>query len=408
MNRKLFILLLTQLLIMLFGVNALAYSGESDLEDTIRALKVLTGQTSADPLLAGDHIDGDRKISLGEAIYWMQDASGIPFVDLQAQDYEEDFLLSALALDVAVGERQEIVILDTPRVGLDDMAYNLEDLVFTTIRGETVARVEKEDLTSESVKDTYYYIRGLAPGVAVFQISYEGYSGQKPLVAVNVTEADTAGPAIETDIVLTKYDTIYFAEERIDFTFTVTTDPAAQVSAELNGTVYLPTDGSFTVDLVNGYNPIVITAANDAGATTKVVNLRAKKIACSLVNMTRPGAGVFYEGDTLALQFTGLVNPIPKVSRIYNPSEINIAFDTEMPRYSAITGGKAQYALNTVQIELTAAGSHMLTGGHIDVNWFGDALYSERSVGTAPLQYGGAPDRQKLFRAARYCRHSPG
>ena len=52
-----------------------------------------------------------------------------------------------------------------------------------------------------------------------------------------------------------------------------------------------------------------------------------------------------------------------------------------------ITGGTAQYNIKNVEMELTAAGTHTLTGGHIDTNWFGDPLYSERSVGTArPIQ----------------------
>ena len=198
---------------MVLCLNAFAYTGESDLEDTIRALKIMIGQTNADPILAGEHIDGDRKIGLGEGeavLYWMQDAAGYSFCRPTGPGLRERIFCSApLDFEIPVGERQEITVFDTPRVGLDDQAYNREDLIFTLIKGEGVARVETEDDT-DSVEDTYYFFRGLSQGVAVFQISYDGYTGQKPLVAINVTEADTTGPALETDIILTKYDIIYF------------------------------------------------------------------------------------------------------------------------------------------------------------------------------------------------------
>lgn len=382
MTLRLFILILTQMLIVLLGANALAYTGESEPGDTIRALMIMTGRSPSETVTVEEDIDGDGRIGLAEAIYWMQDAAGIPFVDSEAQDYEMDFLLSALDFEITVGERQEIVILDTPRVGNDDQAYNREDLIFTTISGEEVAQVETENLT-DSEEDTYYYIRGLSQGVAVFQISYDGYTGQKPLVAVNVKAADAAGPMIETDIVLTKYDIVYFTEESVDFTFTVTTDEEATITAEVNGTVYVPQDDSFTVPLFNGYNPIVITAVGATGTTTKVINLRAKKCAFSVVNMSRTRSEFFYEGDIVTLDFTGLVQPVPKVSHIYNPSANRVTYDTDMPRYSVITGTTAQYSVNNVEMELTAAGTYSLTNGHINVNWFGSALYSEASVGAS-------------------------
>ena len=383
MKKKLIMLIVTQWLIVLLSVSAFAYTGESDLEDTIRALKIMAGQTNSEAIQADDDLDGDGKIGLGEAIYRMQDAAGIPFVDLQAQDYEEDFLLSALDLEISKGERQEIVVLDTPRVGLDDQAFNREDLVFTTIKGETVARVEIENPT-DSVEDTRYYIRGLSQGVAVFQISYDGYAGQMPLVAVNVKASDAAGPTIETDITLTKYDIVYFTGKSVNFTFSVSTDKNATVTSEVNGKIHNPVDGKFTVSLINGYNPIVITATGSSGTTTKVLNIRAKRCAYSIVNQTRPNSNVFYEGDIVTLDFTGLIVPVPKVSRIYNPAANRITYDCDMPRYSVITGDTAQYKIENVEMELTAAGTYNLANGHIDTNWFGSALYSETPVGTSP------------------------
>ncbi|ACV62816.1 Ig domain protein group 2 domain protein [Desulfofarcimen acetoxidans DSM 771] len=309
------------------------------------------------------------------------------------QNYPDDFLLSALNLEMEKGERKELVVLDTPRVGLDDQAFNRDDLIFSvnnlSVAGavyDDVVAVEKEN-SDGSKKGTRYYVKGLNEGVAQIKVTYPGYRGQDTVVAVNVKKLSAAGPELTTDIALTKYDILYFIGDSLDYTFNVSTDSDASVAASVYGQEYAAQAGKITVRLKDGYNPIVVTAGNAGGTTTKVFNIRAKKMAIQMENLTRTGSADMYEGDIIQISYSGLVTPVPKVSRIYNPAAVGVSHSCKMPRYSIVSGSFSQYDLatsNGIRMELTGAGEFMLTDGHIDENWFGDGLYSEAPVGTAP------------------------
>ncbi|SFG56905.1 Cadherin-like beta sandwich domain-containing protein [Desulfotomaculum arcticum] len=312
----------------------------------------------------------------------------------EVRNYPNDFLLSTFDLEMVEGERKEIVVFDTPRVGLDDKAFNRDDLIFTVNNLTSVAEsvydnvvaVEKEntDGTEEGIK---YYVKGLTEGIAAIKITYNGYEGQDAVIAVNVKKAGASGPELETDIEVTKYDVVYFTGDSLNYTFNVDTDAGATVVAGVYGQGYTSGSGAFTVNLKDGYNPIIITASNTGGTTSKVYNIRAKKMAIQIDNLTRPGSPHMYEGDVIKISCSGLVIPVPKVSRIYNPAAVGVSYSCDMPRYSTVSGSFSQYDLatsNGIQMELTGAGEFVLTDGHIDENWFGSGLYSETPVGTAP------------------------
>lgn len=206
-----------------------------------------------------------------------------------ARNYKHDFLLSTLSLEMKEGERKEVVLFDTPRVGNEDGAYNRTDLVTEVIEGSDVVSVEKDN-PDGTVTGTRYYVKGHKEGIARIKISYPGYEGQTTVLAVNVTKAVPAGPALSTDIELSKYDILYFTGDSMDYSFKVATDPDATVAAVLNGVQSAAADGRITVKLKDGYNPIVLTSSKAAGKTTKIYNLRAKKIAYTVENVTRPGS----------------------------------------------------------------------------------------------------------------------
>jgi LPXTG-motif cell wall-anchored protein len=306
-------------------------------------------------------------------------------------NYANDFLLSSLDFEMAIGERKEIVVLALPDAGNNNGAYNRTDLQFDVISGEGVATVESEN-PSGTPKGTLYYIKGLQAGVAEIRISYPGYAGQSTVVAVNVKDPNTSGPALETDIKWTKYDTLYFTGDGFRYTFKATAGDGAAVTATVNGQTYAPDEsGNVTVTLRDGYNPIVVRATGSGGTTTKVYNIRAKKLSYTVRNVTRPDSQALYEGDTVEISFSGLVIPVPKISRIYNPANVQVAYNCSLPRYSKVLGAGSQYGIgtaNTITLEMTGAGEFTLTGGHIEENWFGSGLYSETPVGDAPPNTG--------------------
>lgn len=384
MRRNRFILILSHLLVLLLSVGAFAGSGEDGLRSTILALDVCAGKVPPVEITADSDIDSDNKIGLAEAIYNMQLAGGIPFFGGGVKNYKEDFLLNALEFEITEGERRELVVLDMPRAGGDDNAFNRQDLIFDVLCGNVA--IESEN-TSDTKKGTLYYIRGLKPGVAEIKVSYPGYQGQETVIAVHVKEADASGPELKTNTGLTKYDIVYFTEETTEYSIGYTVAEGATVSADIRGTTYAPVAGKLKVQLKDGYNTVVIRATDATGTTTKVHNIRAKKLAYAITNLTRVDSNDLYEGDKIAISFAGLVTPIPKVSRIYNPSDVHTTFSCDLPRYSKVTGAATQYGVGTdnrLEIELTADGDFTFSDGHIDENWFGSAMYAETPVGTAP------------------------
>jgi uncharacterized protein YjdB len=166
-----------------------------------------------------------------------------------------------------------------------------------------------------------------------------------------------------------------------------TTDAGAALAATVNGQSCTVNSGQITANLKDGYNTVVITSTNATGTTTKVHNIRAKKMAYTIENLTRPGSQDLYEGDIMKVAFTGIVIPVPKVSRIYNPAAVHVTYSCSMPQYSTVWGSASQYGIaesNGIQIELTGAGDFILSNGHVDESWFGSGLYSETPVGKAP------------------------
>ncbi len=309
------------------------------------------------------------------------------------KNYTKDFLLSTLALNLTAGQEREMVLFDTPRVGSDDQAFNRDDMVLDVTGDEGVIEIEKRIVNDGTQDLAKYYVKALQEGLAYFTATYEGYSGQVPIIPVCVKAAGGQGPALSTDIddQVSKYDILYFTpqEGSFSFTFTAATEDGTVLSALVNDVAYEPDDnGVFTVPLRDKYNPIVVTAAKDGKTTAIAYSIRAKALGIAVSNLTREGSTEFYEGDTVEIALTGLVTPVPKVSRIYNPSSLSFAYDSEMPRYHVIESRGAQYVSGAISFELTGAGEFTLVNGRVLENWFGSGLYSETPVGTAPPNTG--------------------
>ncbi|MEA4962946.1 leucine-rich repeat protein, partial [Lutispora sp.] len=295
-----------------------------------------------------------------------------------AKNYFYDFLLNSLDFEIEIGKEKEIIMLDVPRAGLDDYQFNRDDLIIETIKGKDIIKIEK---FQKDFEEHYRYnIAGLKAGVAEIEVSYPDFKGQKPIVVVNVIDSKADGPELNTDIKCSKYDILYFTGDSYDLSFNVDTESDAVVSASVNGKNYEADERRFNIKLRDGYNPIVITAKNTKGTTVKTYNLRAKKLAYTIENSTRPNLQDFYVGDVIKISFTGLVTPVPKISRVYNPAHTYAIYNCNMPRYTRVMGGGSQYDIatgNEIELELTGAGKWMLSGGHIFESWFGDPLYSE-------------------------------
>ena len=140
-------------------------------------------------------------------------------------------------------------------------------------------------------------------------------------------------------------------------------------------------DGTVTVILKDGYNPIEVTADYQGQRVTQTYGLKGKVIDYTITNVTRPGQAPRL-GDTIDLKITGLSVPVYKILRIYNPAGPRFVYLTEdLPQQYQLNGNNDQYHIGTMRIVLTGSGIIHLTDGHIFETWLGSALGSELSQG---------------------------
>lgn len=292
-----------------------------------------------------------------------------------AQNYKNDILFNALAFDLKVNESHRIVALDTPRVGSDNQATMRDDLKLSVVDGNDVISIDDKGV-----------VKGVKEGVATIEVTYPDL-GVTGVVAANIIDPNTTGPAITTDIKENKYDILYFTENSYTYNFKVNSKDADKVKVEVNGNVLKSSDNSsYAASLKDGYNIIKISATNSKGTTNKVYNIRAKKLAFEIKNLTREGNDIL-EGDKIKISFIGLVTPVPKVSRIYNPAKTYVTYKTDMPRIDSVKGKSTQYNIateNSIEIEVTEAGTYTLSNGYIHQSWWGDKLNSEVYAGEMP------------------------
>lgn len=216
------------------------------------------------------------------------------------------------------------------------------------------------------------------------------------VVIVNVGATNTAN--IQPNIEQTEYDTIYFDDSKTDhaeYTFTPTADeghtlrvrvhdPLHNTDWDTAWTTYTAAlDGSYTVDLKDGRNIIEISA-EDGSVEYYVVNCRALDI--DIVNLTRPDATDYQQGDTIQIYFDGLTMPVQKMAGIYNPNFPDqgwVEYHTEDG--DTVRSAGAQYSAVTrsgskLTIELTEAGEYHLLNGQIHNTHLGSSLNTHRII----------------------------
>jgi len=327
-------------------------------------------------------------------------------------DYLDDFMVSSNHYNLTMGEEAEIVFRDFISSGDRDencLPYNTPGTLVYQIEDESIVKIREELSTYKDLglggggnyNDLRYYLVPQKAGTTTLNVTLadeEGtYYGQIPQIVIHVNNDNEASiedlDAKLTNIYdlekTTKYDTWYYWEgtEGAPFTFKVNGDNAKVVVYEYNGdgrTEYeVSEDGTVTVLLKDGYNPIEVTADYEGKTVTQVYGIKGKVISYTIENKYRPGEAL-REGDTAIIKITGLSRPVYKILRIYNPSEIVWAYDTvNLPGqgYLRAESGAGQYSMGSMEVLLTGSGQITLTNGHIEEKVFGSALYSEGGQG---------------------------
>ena len=335
----------------------------------------------------------------------------------QATDYLDDFMLTASGFNLTLGSAwnaypvtfKDITYSNTKLGGEAGLPWNeagrlrfeIDDPSIFEIR-EVKSFYADKGLGSngEVYENILYYLIPLKEGTTTFRVTLTDeagvFYGQTPETIVHVNSpAEAAVEKLDQKLTNIKslprtrqYDTHYYwqGQEGAPFTFKVNGENAkVYVWDYLGGgkkTAYpVAADGTVTVLLKDGYNPIEVTADYEGKTVTQVYGLKGKVIDYTLSNVTRPGQTPRI-GDTIDLKITGLSVPVYKILRIYNPMGPHFVYFTdELPQQYMLNSNNDQYHIGSMRIVLTGSGTINLTGGYIYETWMGSKLGSELTQG---------------------------
>ena len=335
----------------------------------------------------------------------------------QATDYLDDFMLAGSGFNLTLGSAwnaypvtfKDITYSNTKLGGEAGLPWNeagrlrfeIDDPSIFEIR-EVKSFYADKGLGSngEVYENILYYLIPLKEGTTTFRVTLTDeagvFYGQTPETIVHVNSpAEAAVEKLDQKLTNIKslprtrqYDTHYYwqDQEGAPFTFKVNGENAkVYVWDYLGGgkkTAYpVAADGTVTVLLKDGYNPIEVTADYEGKTVTQVYGLKGKVIDYTLSNVTRPGQTPRI-GDTIDLKITGLSVPVYKILRIYNPMGPHFVYFTDdLPQQYMLNSNNDQYHIGSMRIVLTGSGTINLTGGYIYETWMGSKLGSELTQG---------------------------
>jgi len=346
-----------------------------------------------------------------------------PAVDLDGApiDNTKDILMGNIEGRVRVGSEWEVTALDVPRANDDDRNFVRGDLNLEVVQGKDLVSIRRAPGSTSGAtgnsnmsRGYTFFVKGLKQGLARIKVSYPTYQGRETYIVIHITDRDsdyTNALHISSSLdYITKYDTIHYDARTQNYPITIDVPSGARsgLSMYVNGSYVAPTtDKNYTytdpdsglfcyqyypaIPLKNGYNTVILSASSGGVPQTRVYQIRASRLTVTLENATRPGSEI-YEGDQVKVHFTGMVNPLPKISRLYNPSQGQISYYTDMPFLTQLYGSSSQYDLATSTVSFTAtdAGTYSLHDGFLRVVGFGGSGWLETPTSQRPA-YRGRP-----------------
>lgn len=217
----------------------------------------------------------------------------------------------------------------------------------------------------------------------------------------NITEDGTQLKKLAGINVDAEHDVFYYLDTENGYDFTFTPEGVTSVtlaypaigerSATYTGFgsegVTTNEDGSYTVRLKFGRNIVKLT---DASGKSVYQILNAKPCHREISNVSRPDSKVFYPGDKVKIQYSGLFHPANKLAGIYNMSAYVTYNGT--PNGTSLILGPGQYTFGSapdaqaIQFEIPLFHDVEtepvlnFTDGVIQVNGYGDPIGNHRYI----------------------------
>ncbi|MBO5428246.1 MAG: DUF4465 domain-containing protein, partial [Prevotella sp.] len=225
----------------------------------------------------------------------------------------------------------------------------------------------------------------------------DGETAMKPNMLINgkynTGTLKNAGENVDAE-----HDVFYYLDTEEGFSYSFTPEGVENVEiaypvigeqmATYNGFgtegVTKNSDGSYTVLLKEGRQIVRMT---DAEGNALYQVLTAKTCHRELTNETREGSDVFYPGEKVKIQYSGLRHPANKLAGIYNMSAY-VTYNGN-PNGTSLILGSGQYTFGSapkaqaVTVEIPAEYNNselVLDDGVIQVNGYGDPIGSHRLI----------------------------
>lgn len=214
--------------------------------------------------------------------------------------------------------------------------------------------------------------------------------------AYNVDTKKNAGQYVDAE-----HDTFYYLDTEEGFTYTFTPEGVADVTIaypEIGERMATYTgfssegvtkndDGSYSLLLKYGRQIVKMV---DAAGNAAYQVLRARPCHREITNVTNPESTIFYPGDEVKIQYSGIFHPANKLAGIYNMSAYvtyngnpnGTALILGANQYTFGSTPKAQAVSFTIPADYDVLANPVLTfsEGVIQVNGYGDPIGNHREI----------------------------
>lgn len=355
---------------------------------------------------------------INKAVKGLAKSQGMPQADNEVpEDFTNDLWLSSNFETLEVGEVFNLTSRRVPEI-IDNPISNTvahPPYSYKLIEGDSI---KLEDTSASNMK-----IEAVKQGTSIVEVSYGQVSANgrdfgpvssvnKSYIVVDVVEdKDDDGLSLSTDIDIRSYDTIYYSEgESVDYSFKVNASEGSSIEVKLNGKLVEGKEGNYTVALENRSNIIGVSAKDGDAKKSLYYVIDARKIELKVENLSRPGKDIEVD-DEVKVSFKGITPPIYKLATIYNPTWYSSNSQWESLSGTSVnyknsdlgdlvTDQISQYDLaekNALKFTVREEKTYKFTDGHIDSQWWGSELGTEKTMtGPADANMGAVTRRDKF------------